>query len=358
MMHGSKFADLAERPGFLTQTPNSVTLSGMDVLSEVLKSVKLSGALFFNGEFSAPWCFSSSPSAAKEHFLSGSGRLIVFHFLTEGRAYARLPGGRKEELTAGDIVIIPHGDTHLLGNGSPEKPVDSFRVFAKDVAKGLKVVRFGGGGEVTKFVCGYLSCEPRLSEVFLAGLPRVLVVHVAKEASGQWLEHSIRFSVDAVNDSPAGGRLMLAKLSELLFVETLRRYIGTLPKEKTGWLAGARDPVVGQALGLLHKEPAYPWTISSLARRVGQSRTRLAERFRHFLGAPPMAYLTQWRLKLGAEILQSTEDSVAQVAAAVGYGSEAAFNRAFKRGFACPPAQFRRRHAPLIQSLQASHRRR
>ena len=330
----------------------------MDVLSEVLRSVKLSGALFFNGEFSAPWCFSSSPSAAKEHFLSGTGHLIIFHFLTEGHAYARLPGGRKEELTAGDIVIIPHGDTHLVGNGAPEKPVDSFRVFAKYVAKGLKVVHFGGGGEITKFVCGYLSCERRLSEVFLAGLPRVFVVRVAKEAPGQWLENSIRFSVDAVNGSDAGSGLMLAKLSELLFVETLRRYISTLPPGQTGWLAGARDPVIGRALALLHKEPSYPWTISNLAHRVGQSRTRLAERFRHFLGAPPMAYLTQWRLKLGAEILQSTEDSVAEVAAAVGYGSEAAFNRAFKRGFACPPAQFRRqRNAPPIQRSQVGHRR-
>ena len=329
----------------------------MDVLSEVLKAVKLSGAVFFNGEFSAPWCFSSSPSAAKEQFLSGTGHLIIFHFLTEGRAYARLPDGKKEQLTAGDIVIIPHGDTHFLGNGAPEKPVDSFRVFAKDVAKGLKVVRFGGGGEITKFVCGYLACEPRLSEVFLAGLPRVLVVHVAKEASGQWLESSIRFSVDAASGSDAGSGLMLAKLAELLFVETLRRYISTLPPGHSGWLAGARDAVTGKALALLHKDPAYPWTISSLARRVGLSRTRLAERFRHFLGEPPMAYLTQWRLKLGAEILQSTEDSVAQVAAAVGYGSEAAFNRAFKRGFACPPAQFRReRSSRALRRAQAGER--
>ena len=134
----------------------------MDVLSEVLKAVKLSGALFFNAEFSAPWCFSSSPSAAREHFLSpGAGHLIIYHFLTEGRAYARLPGGRKEELTAGDFDIIPHGDTHLLGNGPPGKPVDSFGTFSNNVSQGLKLVRFGGGGEITKFVCGYLSCEPK-----------------------------------------------------------------------------------------------------------------------------------------------------------------------------------------------------
>jgi len=320
----------------------------MDVLSEVLRVVRLEGALFFNAEFSAPWCISSSRSTAIAPYVSpGAGHLIIYHFLTEGRAYARLPDGRREELTAGDIVILPHGDAHVLGNGSPEKPMDSLHTFAKNLTQGLKLVRFGGGGEITRFVCGFLACEPRLSEVFLAGLPPMLKVHVVKEPSGQWLEHSIRFSVDEVSGSYAGSGLVLAKLSEVLFVETLRRYINALPPDQIGWLAGARDPITGRALALLHKEPAHPWTISNLARRVGLSRTRLAARFRHFLGDSPMAYLAQWRLKLGAEILQSTEDSVAEVAAAVGYGSEAAFNRAFKREFDCPPAQFRRkRKAP------------
>src|SRR6185295_2811875 len=161
--------------------------------------------------------------------------------------------------------------------------------------------------------------------------------------SGEWLEHSIRFSVDQENESFAGSGVVHAKLSEVLFVETLRLYVNSLPADQIGWLAGARDPLIGQALALLHKEPAHPWTISSLARGVGLSRTRLAERFRYFLEETPMAYLTRWRLKLGAEILLSTDDSVAEVAATVGYGSEATFNRAFKRQFDCPPAQFRRR---------------
>ena len=329
----------------------------MDVLSEVLRAVRLEGALFFNAEFSAPWCISTSRSAAIAPYLSpGAGHLIIYHFLTEGRAYARLPDGRREELTAGDIVILPHGDAHLLGNGSPEKPVDSLHTFAKNLTQGLKLVRFGGGGEITRFVCGFLACEPRLSEVFLAGLPPMLKVHVVKEPSGQWLEHSIRFSVDEVSGSYAGSGLVLAKLAEVLFVETLRRYINALPPDQIGWLAGARDPIIGQALALLHKEPAHPWTISNLARRVGLSRTRLAARFRHFLRDSPMAYLARWRLKMGAEMLQSTEDSVAEVAAAVGYGSEAAFNRAFKREFDCPPAQFRRkRNAPPARLMASSN---
>src|SRR5512132_2246326 len=249
----------------------------MDVLSEVLKVVKLEGAVFFNGEFTAPWCLRSSGSTGIATYLSPeAGHLIPYHYLTEGRAYARLPDGRREELTAGDIVIFPHGDAHLLGNGSPEKPVDAVQRFAKNLAQGLKLASFGGGGEITRFVCGYMVCEPRLSQVFLAGLPRMLKVPVANEASGQWLENSIRFSVGEVDGSNAGSGLVLAKLSEVLFVETLRRYINALPPDQIGWLAGARDPLIGQALALLHKEPADPWTVSNLARRIGLSRTRFA----------------------------------------------------------------------------------
>ena len=319
----------------------------MDVLSEVLRVVKLRGALFFNAEFSAPWCIRSAPSADFAPYVCpGAGHLIIYHFLTQGRAFARLPDGKREELNAGDVVILPHGDAHLLGNGAPERPVDSLQALAKNLTQGFKLVRYGGGGEITKLVCGYLACDPQLSEVFLAGLPRMLKVTVANEPSGQWLEHAIQFSAGEAAGERAGGGLVLGKLSEVLLLETLRRYINGLPADQTGWLAGARDPVIGQALALLHKDPADPWTILDLAKRTGVSRTRLAERFRHFLGESPMAYLAQWRLRLGAEILQSSENSVAEVAAAVGYGSEAAFNRAFRREFDCPPARFRRERRP------------
>ncbi len=315
----------------------------MDVLSEVLRVVKLQGALFFNAEFSAPWCLSSSPASGKSILAPRGGHLILYHFLTEGHAYARLPGGSRQELKAGDIVIFPHGHTHLIGNGSPERPVDSFETFAGNLTQGLKVARFGGGGEITRFVCGFLTCEPRLSEILLNGLPAMLKVPVANEPSGQWLEHSIRFSVGAENGSNPGSELVVAKLAELLFVETLRRYVNTLPADEIGWLAGTRDPSIGKALAMLHQKPAHSWTVSNLARDVGISRTRLADRFRHFLGEPPMAYLAQWRLRLAAETLQSTEQSIAEVAASVGYESEAGFNRAFRRAYDCPPAQFRRR---------------
>jgi AraC-like DNA-binding protein len=206
---------------------------------------------------------------------------------------------------------------------------------------GLKVSRLGGGGEVTRFVCGFMACDPRLSQVFLSGLPSMFKVNIRRDASGRWLENSIRFSVNDADASLPGGEAVLAKLSEVLFVETLRTYIANLPANQTGWLAGARDADVGKALALMHREPAHSWTIASLAKEAGLSRSVLAERFRHYLHETPMAYLTRWRLQLAAQTLASTSYSVAQVASEVGYESEAAFNRAFKREFEVPPARFR-----------------
>ena len=314
----------------------------MDVLSEVLKAVRLDGALFYNGEFSAPWCFRSPASRTVAPYLSpDSGHVIIFHLLTEGRGYAHVEGeGRPVPLNAGDIIILPHGDPHFMGNGSAVKAVDLAKELERISSQGLKISRMGGGGEITKFICGYMACEPQLSQVFLAGLPPVLKINIRNDASGQWLEDSIRYSVGNADASRPGGEAVIAKLSEVLFVEALRRYIALLPPEQTGWLAGVRDPEVGKALALLHRKPAHPWTIAALANDVGISRSVLAERFRLYLSETPIAYLTRWRLQLGAQMLKSMSSSVAQIAAEVGYESEPAFNRAFKREFGLPPARF------------------
>ena len=316
--------------------------NGMDVLSEVLKVVKLEGAIYYNAEFAAPWSFRAPPSSVlTPHFSPGGGHVIIYHLVTEGHGFARVENGNRIPLSAGDIVIFPHGDAHIVSNGTQIEPVDQERDLHRIFAQGLKLARAGGGGEVTKLICGYLSCDPQLSRVFLAGLPVVFKVNIRDGAAGQWLENSIRFSVQEADVSRAGCETVLAKLSELLFVETLRRYITELPREQTGWLAGARDPEVGKALALLHRYPAHPWTIADLARDAGLSRSVLAERFRHYLSAPPISYLTRWRLQLGAQILKSSSRSVAEIAAEVGYDSEAAFNRAFKREYRLPPARFR-----------------
>ena len=314
----------------------------MDVLSEVLRVVRLQGALFYNGEFSAPWSvYAASSRGLAQYFGTDAEHVIVYHMLTEGRAAVRLENGHRLALTAGDIVMFPHGDKHVLENGPSSQTIDDSEHLTEVLSQGLKLWRMGGGGEVTKFVCGYLACDPRLSQVFLSGLPSVFKVSIRNGASGQWLENSIRFSVEQADRSVPGGEAVLAKLSEVLFVETLRAYIAQLPAEQTGWLGGARDAEVGKVLALMHKDPAHPWTIAALARQAGLSRSVLAERFRHYLNQSPMAYLTRWRLQLGAQMLTTTNYSVAQIAAEVGYESEAAFNRAFKREFELPPARFR-----------------
>ncbi len=202
----------------------------MDVLSTVLKTVKLEGAMFYNAEFSAPWSFRAPPSCLMTPYLSPEPRhVIIYHLLTHGRAYANVEGGQRVALSAGDIVVFPHGDPHLIGNGRDVEPRDHGRFLKEILSQGLKLARMGGGGEITKFVCGYLICDPQLSKSFLGGLPPIFKVNIGNDSSGQWLENSIRYSVGQAVASQTGSEIVVAKLSEALFVETLRRYVDLLP---------------------------------------------------------------------------------------------------------------------------------
>jgi AraC-like DNA-binding protein len=316
----------------------------MDVLSEVLKAVRLDGALFYNAEFSAPWSFQSPPSSAvAPYFGEGMRHVIIYHLVTEGRAYASVENSPAVSLGAGDLVIFPHGDPHVVRNGPPCTPADYGRELKRIVSQGLKIARTGGGGEITRFVCGYMACDPNVSKVLLSGLPPLIRVAIGNDDSGKWLENSIRFAVDKAAESGAGAEAVRARLSELLFVEALRRFISVLSPGTTGWLAGVRDPEIGTAIALLHRDPSRPWTVDDLAKAAGVSRSVLAERFQHYIGETPIAYLTRWRLQLAAQRLATSSQGVATLAAGVGYRSEAAFNRAFKREFGLPPARFRSR---------------
>jgi len=326
----------------------------MDALSEILQSVKLEGAVFFNAEFTEPWGVRSPASGEVAKFLrKGARHLIIFHFLTDGRAHAEMDG-HGVELTGGDIVVLPHGDAHLLSNGCPTSLVDNGRNMKEVLAQGMTPVRYGGGGEATRFVCGFMECDPELSKTFLGGLPPVFKVNIRRDVTGQWLENAIKFSAAEAGRHGAGSEAVLARLAEALFVETMRRYMAELPPQQKGWLAGARDPGVGSALAHLHRTPEHPWTIADLARQVGVSRSVLAERFRHYLGEPPMTYLAGWRLQLGAQMLRSTSHSVARIAGDVGYESEQAFNRAFKRRYGAPPARYRTRAKSTRRAARAA----
>ena len=315
----------------------------MDALSEILRVIQLDSAIYFNAELSAPCCLETPDSRLLAPMLAPQGgHVIIYHLIREGRAYVQTLEGERIVLSAGDIVTFPHGDSHLLGSGDAIQPVDVRAALPGVLERRLELLHVGGGGARSRLICGFLSCDPQLAQAFLGGLPRVIKINIREDPSGQWLENSIEFSVMQAGRREAGGDAMLAKLSEAVFAETLRRYLRQLPQDQTGWLAGARDPDVGRALTLLHQRYADPWTLAGLAKEIGLSRTVLTERFRHFLGVPPMTYLTRWRLQLGARALTTTSRSVAQIAAETSYESEAAFNRAFKRHLGIAPGAAKR----------------
>ena len=317
----------------------------MDAFSEILAGVKLSGAVFFHAHFSAPWGYDSPASHTLAPALApGVPHLVIYHFLVEGNAVARLVDGQNIALEPGDVVIIPHGDPHLIANGagSTMPPQITAAVAQKVMTRDLSALRFGGGGESTRFVCGFMACDPHLSRPILSGLPRIFKVNIRADRSGQWLESSILHLVEEASSGRFGSEAMLAKLSEALFVDMLRRYVMSLPELETGWLAGARDPIVGKCLGLMHNRVDHPWTVASLAHELSMSRSALSERFTRYLSEPPMTYLTRWRLQMAAQSLARTPKGVADIASGVGYESESAFNRAFKREFGVPPARYRR----------------
>jgi AraC-like DNA-binding protein len=320
----------------------------MDAFSQILSGVQLNGAVFFRAEFSAPWGL-STPTAKAMAATVGlrAEHLVLYHLVMDGGAVIELSDGERTELCAGDIVVFPHGDPHYMSSGPGKQPFPNYGISDKIRARDLSPLHAGGGGDVSRFVCGYMSCDPHLSRPILNGLPPVFKVNIRTDASGRWLENSILHLVEEAASGRIGSEAMLAKLSEALFVDTLRRYVASLPEQQTGWLTGVRDPIVGKSLGLLHSRIAHPWTIADLADEVGISRSALVQRFTRYLAEPPMTYLTRWRLQVAARSLERTARGVAEIAAEVGYESEAAFNRAFKREFGRPPGRYRSHHRSL-----------
>jgi Cupin len=257
----------------------------MDAFSEILGAVKLSGALFFSAEFSAPWGFSAPSSTAMAATFAVSGaHLVIYHFVIDGGGVVEVADGQSIELKPGDIIVFPHGDPHHMSSGKGmTPPFPNYGITAKITARDLSPLKAGGGGDASRFVCGYMTCDPYLSRPILSGLPPAFKVNIRTDRSGQWLESSILHLVEEAASGRVGSEVMLAKLSEALFVDTLRRYVAGLPDQQKGWLAGARDPIVGKSLGLLHSRVAHPWTIADLAEEVGISRSALVERFTRYL---------------------------------------------------------------------------
>lgn len=318
-------------------------MSHSDALSEVLRAVHLTGAIFLRAELNEPWGFQAPSAGSASPLLApGTEHLVPFHLVTEGEATVRLAGCEPVHLEPGEIVVLPRGDAHVLANGAPPELVDTSDLLPAILEGSLLSEHGGGDGPVTRFICGYIGCDRQAAKLFLSGLPPVFKVRVRSDSAATWIESAIRHLVSESEASRPGSRALLTKLAEALFIETLRRHMAELRPEDTGWLAAARDPAVRRALASMHREPTRAWTVAQLARHAGMSRTVFARRFSDVLGQTPLAYLSSWRLWLAATRLRSSDAPVLQIALAVGYESEAAFNRAFKREFGLPPARYRK----------------
>jgi AraC-like DNA-binding protein len=336
-----------------------------DVLSDVLRTVRLTGAVFFVTEASSPWVLEIPDGATlAPAILPGAQHVLSYHVVIGGSGWGGLPDEAPVPLEAGDVLVFPHGDPYVMSiaremRGGPDR--NEILGFFREMAAGklpFTVKEGGGGADRLDLVCGFLGCDTHPFNPLLAALPRLLHVRRAFRSTGHPLGKLIDLAVAESRQHRAGGECVRLSLSELMFVEVVRQHLATLPAERTGWLVGLRDPLVGRALALLHERPDRPWTLPRLAKEAGSSRSTIADRFTQLVGRSPMRYLADWRMQLAARLLADGTAKLSAVASEVGYDSEAAFSRAFKKTVGMAPATWRRRRVRASSGPAPRHPRR
>lgn len=328
-----------------------------DTLSELLRSVRLRGAVFYHVSYCGEWAAeASSASEIAEAVLPGCEHVMEYHMIAKGSGWAAVSGLPPVRLAAGDVVMLAQGDRHVMSSApdlAPARRPPEWVYATRDEPKPMPIaVRHGvttAGMQVpldeaeTVLVCGFLGCDLRPFNPLVAALPRIL--HLPASRAGAWVARVIDQAVSESTERRPGGDAVLERLAEMMFVDSARRYLDSLPDDATGWLAGLRDRFIGKALSLMHQKPDQAWNIEDLAREVGLSRSAFHERFVQYVGQPPMQYLANWRIQVGARLLRESSRNVAAIALEVGYDSEAAFSRAFKRLMNVPPAAWRKAQA-------------
>lgn len=327
-----------------------------DVLSNVLRTVRLTGAVFFYVEAAPPWAaITTKTSNGIPQIMPDAGHLISYHVVTEGDCYGVVKGLPPVYMEAGDVIVFPHGDAHTMTSDPAIPPPLEPNPIPSNVQRPFTLK----AGPVDRdhrstLVCGFLGCETRPFNPLISTLPRILHIKASTTPKAVWLNNFIHYAAAESKDKRAGGECVLAQLSELLFVEVVRLYLDSLPLEQTGWLAGLRDPYIGQSLSLLHERPGHSWGLEELAHEVGLSRSVLAERFTHLVGLPPMQYLMHWRMQVASGLLTRGSAKIAQIASDVGYDSEASFGRAFKKFVGISPAQWRKQKNHRVTETRRS----
>lgn len=315
----------------------------MDVLSDVLRGLRLEGALFLHAEFGEPWCVQAPAGAQLALMLPVQAtRLAICHLVLEGSCRVQWGEGQGLPMRPGDVVVLPRGEPHCLASGAGAGAVSLQHLVAPRLPD-LTRIRYGGAGDRTRLVCGWLALERGHGHPLLDALPSAFLTSLAQRPCGGWLTQSVLYALDESAQGRPGADLVGARVAEALFVEALRGHLDGHPDHPPGWTMGSQDPQIGRCLSLLHGQPARAWDLASLAHEVGVSRSVLAGRFQQLVGMAPMHYLARWRLVLAARLLGEPRSTVARVCEAVGYASESAFHRAFKREYGLAPGHWRRR---------------
>ena len=333
------------RPDHLTIRPNPVTAVSMDPLSEVLRAVRLTGSVFLSGHFTAPWSISVKITAddCARHLPRNPAQIICYHVVVEGRLLVGVDNEPPVEVSAGEIVLFPRNDPHMLANQRGVRPVSARQLIQPSPNGGISRIVHGGGGVATRIVCGFLASEDSYNPLF-STLPKALKIDVRGGASREWIETSVRFAANELAEGRLASSSVITRLSKSLLTEAVRQYSSTLAEEDVGWLKGVKDSHIGRALALIHQKLGAPWSAETLAREVALSRSAFVERFSSLVGMPPIRYLTFWRLQTAKLGLREARKTIAQLAYSVGYESEEAFSRAFKREFGVSPARWRDMH--------------
>jgi AraC-like DNA-binding protein len=321
-----------------------------DILSDVLRSVRLRGAVFYFVSGNRQWAAEAPPSREiAASVLPDSEHVMEYHVVTRGSCWGAILGQSPVRLEAGDVILLPQGDPHVVSSAPdlrgpvsrPERSHGSLEQLPFLLHLDAHETRTVDADTCeAQLVCGFLGCDLRPFNPLIATLPRLM--HLKAEHNQGWIGEFMRHAVAESRNKRPGGEAMLERMSEMMFVDAVRRYVDALPEDSAGWLAGMRDRFVGRALALLHDAPAQPWTVDELGRRVGLSRSALHERFHAMIGEPPMQYLAHWRMQLAAGLLRGSRATVASIAQEVGYESEAAFAKAFKRLVGVTPGAWRR----------------
>lgn len=310
--------------------------------ADALARLRLEGAIFMRGEYTEAWAYESLPPSDAAAILAPQAeRVLLFHVVASGRCWIETEPGHPQWASAGDVIVLPYNDRHRMGGSSAADCVPIGDLIQRPPWERMPLVHHGGGGPRTTVVCGYLTCDDPIFDRRLGVFPSAFVVSPPEGPAREWVRTSIDFAMQQTTRLAADRFVVPTGLPELLLVEILKLHLADVPAAGRGWVGAIRDPVLAPALAAIHEAPGRRWTVTALAREAGVSDSLLDERFRAVLGLAPIRYLTGWRMHVADDLLRRTALGIGAVARRVGYESEEAFSRAFKRTHGVPPSRWR-----------------